>query len=352
MEFGIVLPPAADAWRIVQRAEELGFTQAWFYDTQLLCADVFVAMTGAALKTSRIKLGAGVLIPSNRLAPVTANALASLNKLAPGRIVCGLGTGNTGRRTMGLKAQKLSELAEYTRIIRGMLRGETVEATFEGKQRKIRFMNPERGMINIEDPIPIHFSAFGPKARALTAELADGFINAYMSPATLEQCAEIRAAWQLQGRDPATCYASCLVMGCVLAPGEPYDSPRAMAQAGPFPAIALHGWAEDGEQAAVPPPLKPLVDAYRNELYLNYLPADARYLKLHEGHLMFVREDERRFIGGELIRHLTLTGTADEIKPRVAALAAAGYDQLMVQLVPGPEHALDDWAGVFGLRGA
>ena len=44
MDFGIVVATAADSWKIVQRAEELGFTHAWFYDTQMLCADCFVAM--------------------------------------------------------------------------------------------------------------------------------------------------------------------------------------------------------------------------------------------------------------------------------------------------------------------
>jgi 5,10-methylenetetrahydromethanopterin reductase len=85
MNFGIALPTAADSWKIVQRAEELGFTHAWFYDTQMLSADCFVAMGAAAVKTRHIRLGTGVLVPSNRIAPVTANALASLNKLAPGR---------------------------------------------------------------------------------------------------------------------------------------------------------------------------------------------------------------------------------------------------------------------------
>ena len=55
------------------------------YDTQVLCADVFVAMAAAAVHTRRIHLGTGVLIPSNRIAPVAANALASLNKLVPAR---------------------------------------------------------------------------------------------------------------------------------------------------------------------------------------------------------------------------------------------------------------------------
>ena len=45
MDFGIALPTAADSWKVAQAAEEAGFTHAWFYDTQMLSADCFVAMT-------------------------------------------------------------------------------------------------------------------------------------------------------------------------------------------------------------------------------------------------------------------------------------------------------------------
>src|SRR5262249_47603349 len=102
MDYGINLATAADSWKVVKRAEELGFTRAWFYDTQLLNAEIFVAMGAAAVKTSRIRLGTGVLIPSNRIAPVAASALMSLNALAPGRIDFGISTGFTARRTMGV----------------------------------------------------------------------------------------------------------------------------------------------------------------------------------------------------------------------------------------------------------
>src|SRR5690242_21655178 len=101
MQFGIAIPTAADSWRLVRRAEELGFSHAWFFDTQMLSADPFVAMAATAVKTALIKLGTGVLIPSNWIAPVAANALASRNLLAPRPIVCGSSTGLTGRRTMG-----------------------------------------------------------------------------------------------------------------------------------------------------------------------------------------------------------------------------------------------------------
>ena len=167
MQFGIAMATSADSWTLAQRAEELGFTHAWFYDTQMLSADCFVAMGAAAIKTSRIRLGTGVLIPSNRIAPVAANAFASLNKLAPGRIDIGIGTGFTGRRAMGMGAIKLAAFEEYIRVMTALLREETVEAELEGQRHKIRLLNPELGLINTRDPIaPAHLGlwAEGPSA--------------------------------------------------------------------------------------------------------------------------------------------------------------------------------------------
>src|SRR5438876_9745570 len=126
MQFGIAIPTDADSWRVVRRAEELGFNLAWFYDTQMLSADPFVAMAAAAIKTTRIRLGTGVLIPSNRIAPVAANAFASLNKLAPGRIDFGVGTGFTGRRAMGIGADTLADMEAYVGNGMAMLRVVTV----------------------------------------------------------------------------------------------------------------------------------------------------------------------------------------------------------------------------------
>jgi len=57
MDFGIGIATSSDSWKLAQRAEELGFTHAWFFDTQMITGDCFVAMAGAALKTSRIRLG-------------------------------------------------------------------------------------------------------------------------------------------------------------------------------------------------------------------------------------------------------------------------------------------------------
>src|SRR3954451_3746368 len=233
MRFAIAIPTDADSWRVVRRAEELGFARAWFYDTQMLSADCFVAMAAAAMKTTRIRLGTGVLIPSNRLAAVSANAFASLNKLAPGRIDCGIGTGFTGRRAMGLGAVKLADMAEYIRVVMALLREETVEAEVEGKQRLIRLLNPELGLINTKDPVGLYIAASGPRARQLTAKLGAGWINTTADVASgIAALEEMQGLWRAAGHERAGLDAVVLTGGVILEPGEPADSPRAVAQAG------------------------------------------------------------------------------------------------------------------------
>jgi 5,10-methylenetetrahydromethanopterin reductase len=55
MDFGIGIATASDSWKLARRAEELGFSHAWFFDTQMITADCFVAMAAAAMKTSNTK---------------------------------------------------------------------------------------------------------------------------------------------------------------------------------------------------------------------------------------------------------------------------------------------------------
>jgi alkanesulfonate monooxygenase SsuD/methylene tetrahydromethanopterin reductase-like flavin-dependent oxidoreductase (luciferase family) len=347
MDFGIGVTSGVEAWRVVERAETLGFTHAWFVDTQLLCADLFASMAVAAVHTGRIRLGTGVLVPSNRIAPVTANGLATLNKLAPGRIDFGVGTGFTARNTMGLGAMRLAELREHVRVVRGLLSGQTVECDLEGQRRKVRFLNPDAGLVDIDHPIPLHLSAFGPRARALAAEIADGWLHFVgRLSAGLRAAGEMAEACRAAGRDPASLYKTACVMGCVLAEGEGSDSPRARAQAGPFALTFFHSIMDGSLRLRIPSSLATAVAEYR-AVYEAYEPADARYLQLHRGHFMFPRPDEQRFLTAELLRDLTFTATAGELRERIRALREAGHAQLTVFLAPGHEDAIKDWARLF-----
>jgi len=351
MEFGIAVATAADSWKIVQRAEELGFSHAWFYDTQMLCADCFVAMGAAAVKTSHIRLGTGVLIPSNRIAPVAANAFASLNRLAPGRIDFGVGTGFTGRRTMGLGAMKQAEMEDYIRVVMGLLDGNTVDCAIEGMQRKIAFLNPELNLINLHEKVRLHISAYGPRGRALTARLGAGWLNFVGDVAGgVSAMRAMRDSWQAASRSAGDLSAVAFALGCVLQPGEAADSDRAMAQAGPRAAVLLHRAADEAlaglpNTSPVPAELAEPVAGYV-ALAKTFEPADAHYLANHRGHLMAVKDIERPFVTPDMIRRTTFTGSENDLIGRIAALRDGGYTQFTIQIVPGQESAIEDWARI------
>jgi 5,10-methylenetetrahydromethanopterin reductase len=351
MDFGIFIPPIADTWKTVKRAEELGYTKAWFYDTHLLNSELFVAMTAAAMSTNKIHLCTGVLIPSNRIAPVAASGLATLNALAPGRIEMGISTGFTGRRTMGVPPVKQADMEEYIRVVQGLLRGETLEWDFEGKRKKIRFLDPGIGAINIKDEIPVHLSAFGPKGRRLTAKLGAGWINGTANVAHGKAAiADMQASWKEAGRDASKLYAVSTMAGCVMRPGEGYDSPRVKAQAGPNANIALHSLVEREEFGdlgrPIPPQLAPLLERYR-KIYLGYEPSDARYLQNHRGHLMFLRPEEQEICTAELIRATTFTGSKAEVQEQMRELARAGFSHVGLTIRYGHPEMLEEWADVF-----
>jgi 5,10-methylenetetrahydromethanopterin reductase len=292
-----------------------------------------------------------VLIPSNRIAPVTANAFASLNKLAPGRIDFGVGTGFTGRRAMRLGAVKLADLEEYVRVVIALLRGETVEAEIEKKKRLIRLLNPELGLINTRDPIPLYVAASGPRARSLTAKLGAGWIaTAGDVDIGLTAMADMRERWRAAGRDAEPLEAVVLTGGAILEEGEPADSQRAVAQAGPRAAMLLHR-AADTALAGYPAPLAMLpefADAVAGyiEHARRFEPKDAYYLSNHRGHLMFLRPDERPFITAEMIRRTSFIGTAADLTQRISALATAGFNQVVFSIPPGQEHAIEDWGRI------
>ena len=249
---------------------------------------------------TRIRLGTGVLIPSNRIAPVAATAFASLNKLAPGRIDFGISTGFTGRRAMGMGAVKLADMAEYSRVVQALWRGETVQTEIEGQRRLIGLLNPELGLINLKDEMPLYIAASGPRARALTARLGAGWIDGAPS-VTRTTTLLHRAADAALG-------------------GYPDPAPLPEQFAG-----AVAGYVEHAK---------------------SFRPQGAHYLQNHRGHLMFVRPDERPFLSAELIRYATWTATANELKDRVAVLEAAGFSQIVFSILPGQEHAIEDWGRI------
>jgi len=340
MDYGIGIPSYIDAWRDVQAAEEAGFTHAWFYDSQLIYSDVYATMALAAQNTSRIKLGTLVAIPTNRIAPVTASAIATINKLAPGRVILAMGTGYTGRNTMGLPQMTVKSLREYTQQIKGLLAGEDVLFREGEKERWVRLVHADqKQFINIKDPIQVYVAANGPRALQVVGELADGWVTTLRARTDLsDNYATINDSAAKAGRSTAKPYTVALSYGCVLRDGESLTSERVMARVGPsiMPGVHAQWEASYGPGANLGmEPNTEVADAY--EAYLqeyaetNGTPSDRLYLDAHRGHMVFLKPGEEQFATPELMSR-SLTGTGPEIIEKLDRVEATGVDNVAISV--------------------
>ncbi|MBV8772126.1 MAG: LLM class flavin-dependent oxidoreductase [Deltaproteobacteria bacterium] len=348
MEFAIAYPARPDAWQDLVIAEDNGFTHAWFYDSQMIYSDVYVCLALAAEHTRRIKLATGVAIPSNRIEPVTAHSIATINLLAPGRTILGIGTGFTGRNTMGLPPVPLGELRSYVKMVRSLLHGEEVIYRDRQRERAIRFLHPDRGYINLQDQIPIYVAADGPKALELAGELADGWVTVLSGPERFrEKFESVRKGAQRAGRSAENLPNAILSSGCILRDGESATSPRVIERMGPFAIVFLHAlWEQSAVAAALPGPLMKLWERYREEYVAKMkTPPEKRYLEVHEGHLIYMKPDEEKYVDETLVRSMTLTGRGEEIIARLRALEAAGVKQVAIQVVwPYGREMIEDFS--------
>lgn len=352
MDYGIGIPSYIEAWREVKAAEEAGFTHAWFFDSQLIYSDVWATMALAAQHTTRIKLGTLVAIPSNRLAPVTAAAAASINKLAPGRVIVGLGTGYTGRNTMGLPALTMDEFEEYALQVKGLLAGDDVLLREGSRERWIRLIHskPNSGrdeFFNIEDPIPVMLAANGPRGQKITGEISDGWITTARSASVPDGLPRVMAAAEASGNNfdkfgghGAKPYVTVLSSACVLREGESLSSERVIANVGPTLIPGVHAmWERDygpGSNLGMSNPgIAADYDRYIREYgdsRPNPTPDDRRYLDAHEGHYVYLKDGEERFVSPEMIGR-TLTGTPDEISRKLDDLEVMGVNNVALAAV-------------------
>ena len=75
----------------------------------MIRSNVWAVIALVAQQTQRLRIGTGVAVPGLRLAPVAANGIATINRLAPGRCFIGLGTGNTAMRMLGHPHAKVAD---------------------------------------------------------------------------------------------------------------------------------------------------------------------------------------------------------------------------------------------------
>lgn len=322
MDFGVTAGAIEDVGYLAF-AENLGYTFAWAPDSQLLMSNPFALLALAAQQTRKIRLGTGLAIPALRQAPVLANAIATINKLAPGRTFLGIGAGNTAVRTLGQKPMAVARMKEYVQVVQGLLAGEEVAYTAEGVTHLVRFQNSQLG--HAEAPIPIHLGGLGPMAQALAGEIGDGLVTSLprggTPPSVLANLAK-GAARSGRSLDGFEVVALCNLV--LLEPGETLESERVIADCGSAIMANVHYLVDLHRDTGAEPP------AYVLPIWEEYLAfhatrdAERAHQQLHQSHYVYLDRDEARFITPEIIRNFCIAGQPEEVTEQLKALEAAG----------------------------
>jgi F420-dependent oxidoreductase-like protein len=193
-----------DPTPLAQEAERLGFDSV--FTAEAYGSDAFSPLCWIGARTSRIRLGTGIVQISARTPACTAMTAMTIDHLSGGRLILGLGVsgpqvvegwyGQPFPRPMG-------RMREYVALLRTMLKREG-PVTFEGEHYQL----PLRGGSGLGKPlklitrplrghIPIYLGAEGPKNIAMATEICDGWLPLYYSPYRPEVYAE-----PLSGRKP------------------------------------------------------------------------------------------------------------------------------------------------------
>lgn len=298
MKFDVAIlatEPLPEIVRQVKLAERLGYDTAWITDSHLVCRELWVTLAACAVATSRIRLGPGVTVPHSRHVSVTASAIATLDELAPGRVVIGLGTGGSSAQTMGLSLAQVSKartLAETANALRALLaaRATRFETGIDGR---LAWLDGPRA-------IPIYLAGSGPRMLETAGRLGDGaIVYATVSPDVVRVALErVAAGATAAGRDPA---ALDLALWAPMSIGRDRERARDHAR-GRVASACRHPLPvrlSDEDEAA----MRRVREAY--EAYAHATAAASH----------------RTLVTDRLIDLMALAGTPDDVRARVGALA-------------------------------
>jgi 5,10-methylenetetrahydromethanopterin reductase len=189
--------------------EGLGYDDLWITDSSLHAGEVYVYATLALQATTRLRVGTAVTNPCTRHPAITANAAATLARLAPRRFVCGIGVGDSPLPEIGVKVAKVDTLVEAVATMRRLWSGEALDGEF-GRHRytSARLTKPA-------PEIPVHFAASGPKTLGAAGEHADGaIVLAGLFPEGLDFALEHLARGRAAG-DGRSFTITCFLYGSI-----------------------------------------------------------------------------------------------------------------------------------------
>src|SRR6185369_4887547 len=197
LTFGVTVlpdPPHTRFVELMKLAEDNGFEYGWTYDSHILWQDAYPLMTLLAMNTDRLKMGHCVTNPGTREPTVTASSYATLHDISNGRMVMGIGRGDSARRVIGYKPVKMAEFEAALTMMKELMNGRPVE--WNGKELELTWAQGR-------PDIPLYVAAYGPRALGVAGRVGDGVIIQLADPVIIQWIMDqARAAAIEAGRDP------------------------------------------------------------------------------------------------------------------------------------------------------
>jgi 5,10-methylenetetrahydromethanopterin reductase len=190
--------PPARLRHLAQVQEECGYETFWYTDERFF-REVYAGLTWVALHTRTIKLGTMVTDPYTRHPALTAMAIATLDEMAGGRAILGVGAGVAGFTEMQIARHKPAQaMRETVAVVRGLLRGETVDMHGE----VITLAHGKLDFQPVRPQVPVYIASNGPMGLALAGEIAAGAVmQSTLAPALVDWfLAQVRRGAQRAGR--------------------------------------------------------------------------------------------------------------------------------------------------------
>ena len=320
LSFGVCFapdPPPSRWVELTRLAERSGFEYAWLFDSHVLWQEVYPIFTLMAAGTRTIKLGPCVTNPATRDPTVTASVMATLNEISGGRMVLGMGRGDSAQRVLGRKPVPVERMEAECRLIRELAAGR--EAEVDGRTIRIKWASGE---------LPIWVAGYGPKALRAAGRVADGVIIQLADPAIIRWCLRfVREGAEEAGRDFSAIQVQAAAPTFI---GGDLDACREQVRW--FPA---------------------LVSNHVVDLLKRYDPGDlpaalTEYIRSRE-HYDY-QDHARRgaahadFVPDDVVDRFCVVGTVDRCRARVQELVDAGVNQFNLYLmVEKPETIIETY---------
>ena len=238
-----------------------------------------------------------------------------MQDISNGRMVMGIGRGDSSRRVVGLKPVKVAEFEARLRMMKDLMNGRPVE--WNEKELKLEWVRDE------QPDIPMQVAGYGPKALAVAGRVGDGVIIQLADPQIIQWIMETaRKAAEEAGRDPDA--LECIVC----APSHISDDiASARDQVRWFPAMVSNHVMDlverYGFDSEIPEALTDFVKTREFYDYKDHSRVGAKH---------------GEFVTDEICDRFTVIGTADDAVAKLKELESIGVDQFDVYLMTEGQH--------------